>query len=536
MMTRAGIVGYRGAVVLATVLGAVPLVMSCTRTDDTPLPRQDAATTTATESASRPSGPPKRIYAKRFVVPVRSLPSKEGARLGYLRAGVVVQARTAEPVGYDGCKEGWFELQTRGFVCAGRDVIPFDGRKLPEMPPAQPNFDAALPYTFAHTKKSRTPMYRRLPTLEEVALYENPPIGSDLAAAEMPTTEQMVPDAGTASAAESVRAVPDPPSSPPPPGSAINDSATLLDAGAPAVPTLDSLKGERGTVLIRYLERGFLLSLDREMKGPAGKYWRTMSSGYVPASRLFMISGSSMSGLQATSDVTAPALRVGVVMASVATALQWVGPENRKRLRKVETLRLHQAVRVVGQEQVRNRAYWVTEQGWRVAAGDLRVTAVTAPSADLQPNEKWIDVDKATQTLVAYEGARPVFATIVSTGKIKDENDPLQNHDTPAGSFRINSKYVTHTMDGDHAVDGPYSIEDVPYVMYFQLAYALHSAFWHDRFGRPRSHGCINMAPRDAKWLFQWSAPAMPEGWHAVYPTDTEPGTRVVIRGETPKR
>jgi lipoprotein-anchoring transpeptidase ErfK/SrfK len=108
--------------------------------------------------------------------------------------------------------------------------------------------------------------------------------------------------------------------------------------------------------------------------------------------------------------------------------------------------------------------------------------------------------------------------------------------ETPTGRFRILSKHLTHTMDGDHAVDGPYSIEDVPYVMYFQLAYALHSAFWHNGFGRPRSHGCINMAPIDAKWLFDWVTPELPHNWHSVYPTKEHPGTRLYVRGETPVR
>ena len=67
----------------------------------------------------------------------------------------------------------------------------------------------------------------------------------------------------------------------------------------------------------------------------------------------------------------------------------------------------------------------------------------------------------------------PVYATLVSSGRIRDPEDPLQTHDTPTGLWRIRSKYVTHTMDGDHATDGPYSIEDVPYVMYFELAFAL---------------------------------------------------------------
>jgi hypothetical protein len=71
--------------------------------------------------------------------------------------------------------------------------------------------------------------------------------------------------------------------------------------------------------------------------------------------------------------------------------------------------------------------------------------------------------------------------------------------------------------------------------MYFQLAYALHSAFWHDSFGHPHSHGCVNLAPRDAKWLFEFVEPPLPTGWHGVYPKPKQPGTRLYIHGVTPQ-
>ncbi len=87
-------------------------------------------------------------------------------------------------------------------------------------------------------------------------------------------------------------------------------------------------------------------------------------------------------------------------------------------------------------------------------------------------------------------------------------------------------------MDADTASDGPYSIEDVPWVMYFEGSYALHGAFWHNAFGAPRSHGCVNMAPPDAKELFGWVEPQLPEGWHGVYSTESVPGTRVVVHGD----
>src|SRR5699024_3031648 len=112
------------------------------------------------------------------------------------------------------------------------------------------------------------------------------------------------------------------------------------------------------------------------------------------------------------------------------------------------------------------------------------------------------------QTLVAYHsGGEPVFVTLVSTGRVRRPGVEEYDHRTPTGLYRINAKHVTATMDGDSKAGGPYSIQDVPYVMFFYEDYAFHAAIWHDRFGRPKSHGCINMSPADAKWLFEWSAP-----------------------------
>jgi hypothetical protein len=84
-------------------------------------------------------------------------------------------------------------------------------------------------------------------------------------------------------------------------------------------------------------------------------------------------------------------------------------------------------------------------------------------------------------------------------------------------------------MDGATATDGNYAIQDVPWVMYFEGSYALHGAFWHRSFGRVRSHGCVNLGPSDARWLFHWTTPFLPEGWHGVHATDESPGATVVV-------
>ena len=89
--------------------------------------------------------------------------------------------------------------------------------------------------------------------------------------------------------------------------------------------------------------------------------------------------------------------------------------------------------------------------------------------------------------------------------------------------------------DGEYGVtkrrgEGTFELRDVPYIQYFESGYALHAAYWHDVFGTPRSHGCVNLAPVDAHRIFFWTDPPVPAGWHAVNAgEDMGDGTLVVI-------
>ena len=140
--------------------------------------------------------------------------------------------------------------------------------------------------------------------------------------------------------------------------------------------------------------------------------------------------------------------------------------------------------------------------------------------------ELWIDVELATQTLVAYLGDKPVFATLVATG-VGTEGSPLS---TPKGIYRIRAKLLAATMDNlDHTGVAPYSYEEVPFTQYIGRV-ALHGAFWHDQFGAPRSHGCINLTLADAEWLFGFTQPTMAEDEQEVAATEKRPGTIVRVR------
>lgn len=129
--------------------------------------------------------------------------------------------------------------------------------------------------------------------------------------------------------------------------------------------------------------------------------------------------------------------------------------------------------------------------------------------------EKWISVSITKQTLVLYEGTKPVYATLVSTGEA-GLADPDTTTATKRGIFRIHTKHITATMASDE-VGEEFELRDVPYVQYFaDGGFALHGAYWHDRFGIPKSHGCINLSPEDARRLFYWTDPPVPPGWHGA--------------------
>ncbi len=179
----------------------------------------------------------------------------------------------------------------------------------------------------------------------------------------------------------------------------------------------------------------------------------------------------------------------------------------------------------------RGTALEVLEVGKRVltTAGSLPRSAVRLAWArprppDIGPAERWVHVDTDEQTLTAYEGDRLVFATLVSTGK--------RDWETPTGVFRVWLK-VRHARMHGHRVR--YLVEEVPDVLWFGHDVALHAAVWHDRFGVPVSHGCVNVSLADGEWLFRWAPPEVPDGWHSLNPGAAGlPTIWVVVEGTRP--
>ncbi|MCH9680780.1 MAG: L,D-transpeptidase [Deltaproteobacteria bacterium] len=149
----------------------------------------------------------------------------------------------------------------------------------------------------------------------------------------------------------------------------------------------------------------------------------------------------------------------------------------------------------------------VAHDGFAARRDQVRVADAIERPAEVGRDRKWIHIDLDQQLLVAYEGDTPVFTTLVSSGK--------EGFTPPRGLFRVHKKYTSVTMAGPDPDAGTYAVEQVPWTMYYWGSFALHGAYWHDEFGNVRSHGCTNIPPVDARWLFYWGAPALPSGWHA---------------------
>ncbi|OKH39323.1 hypothetical protein NIES2119_06160 [[Phormidium ambiguum] IAM M-71] len=118
--------------------------------------------------------------------------------------------------------------------------------------------------------------------------------------------------------------------------------------------------------------------------------------------------------------------------------------------------------------------------------------------ATLQQSEKrWIEVDLSEQKLTAWEGSNKVYSLTISSGKSATP--------TITGTFTVQTKHVSGRMRGPG-----YNVPYVPYIMYFSGGYAIHGAYWHNRFGTPVSHGCVNLRVSEAEKVFQWASVGTP--------------------------
>jgi hypothetical protein len=444
----------------------------------------------------------------------------KSVRLGYLRYGQKV-AVIADVHKKPNCPEGWYELLYGGFVCAKYATLDLEHPRFKLANP--PDLDAALPYTYGVNLANGTPLYRNVPSRKERLKFEPWLSGRPRKAKVEDDNPYSVP------------AAPDGGEGAPDAGDTPWWQRESPDGGPPAV-TLEDLEEAAGPVA-RRMVKGFFLSLDHQFDAAGTTWWKTVDNFTAPSDRILVAKlATEFHGFWFGHDDATyatknyPPHRIDKLPVAFVLhgSKRWSLDDARKKFEPAEgALDRYDAVGLTGEKaRVGGIEFWQSTEGWWVRSIDVARTEPSPPPERLGAHEKWIDVNLKTQTLVAFEGAAPVYATLISSGR--------NEHETVPGFFRIREKHIAATMDADTATDGPYSIQDVPYIEYFNGSYALHGAFWHASFGAVKSHGCVNLAPWDAKAVFGWTDPVLPEGWHAAYATKDHPGTRVIVHDKAP--
>jgi hypothetical protein len=447
-----------------------------------PVEEEPSPPPAAEAAGAEPEVVPELLALAREVF-VLDRPSADGKKIGYLRAGARVR-RSAEPAGFDGCSGGYYRVAPEGYVCAGPFARLDADHPLARLGRVRADRMAPLPYAYAKAGPVPPILYTRLPEQADLRWAEPEYRGRSKSTLPFGLTPENIPDelaAGRTTPAPFGRYEP----------STLNAGRALPDS---SFALLESFS---------YAGRTYALSADYLL---------------LPADRLEPVRPSTFHGIALEPGET----QVAFVMRRGA---QRFAGDPARGLRVAGALDYREAV-VLSGEQARVGAGLLRELSngdWVRDEGLLLVDTPSDLPSFARGSTTWIRVSLSRQTLVAYEGERPVYATLVSTGK-DGAGDPETTFSTVQGQFRIHTKHVTARMDNDEP-DDEYDHRDVPWVAYFSEGYALHAAYWHDAFGTPRSHGCVNLSPADARFLFHWTEPAVPQLWHGAL----GPGTRVVI-------
>ncbi|HYJ08077.1 MAG TPA: L,D-transpeptidase family protein [Polyangiaceae bacterium] len=417
-------------------------------------------------------------------------------RYGYLRAGAIVSARGPKLVN-DGCEGGWYRINPRGFICLGLGATLDLQHPVVVASQGRPVRSQALPYTYGLSSDTPPLLYFRLPSAQQMSESE----GGDISV-RAANHRQRLRASGLLAALGEL-------GGPPP-----------FLGGDAKLPKPYGVKQP-----LRYVSHAGAAAADSGFAIAKSFEWEkrlfglTTELDVIALDRVKLVKLSEFYGIELAAQEGLPVAfskeRYGQRFDRKENGDFGPGPVMRDR----------EGVKLTGQSKP--GGFLETRDGTWVSEASMRI---------LQPRDswpsfvtgdrKWIDISIKQQSLVAYAGKVAVYATLVSTGRA-GLGDPDETESTPRGTFMIYQKEVASTMDGDEDKGDSYNLRDVPFVQYFHKGYALHGAYWHDEFGKVRSHGCINLAPRDAAWLFEWTDPSVPQEWHGVL--NKERGTVVYI-------
>lgn len=449
---------------------------------------------------------PSRIFADSFIVWIYSRPERDPAPIGYLRAGQSAALRTGQVQTRRGCSGGWYEVRPAGSICADRHTSFRSTRYTEAMAELAPS---AKPHLFSFALSMGTPAYRRVPSQAEWRRAERK-FGSARPRPLPPHWrghEELVGAAG-------------PPEGPLP--------WFLEDGGSVA-------RGPENRLVRREVPFGSMLALTSAFQSHGREFLVSADGTIVPADRMRPFRETSFEGVSIDADRTLPLAwpRKDTTLYSLPDQCRVSGapaaPPGQLEARPArlsegclassnQNARRREVVPLTGRRfEIARQRFLEATDGHLLLESQLFVAAASPSPASSQ--ERWIQFSISQGTLVAYEGERPVFATLASPGiggLPRAGGDSLSDRTTPLGTFRITFKHQSDDMSPEAGEHRSFWIADVPYAMYFKQPFAIHVAYWHESFGEPMSGGCINVSPRDGARLFSWTSPSLPEGWYGV--------------------
>jgi|GEM_PF-2758706 len=186
----------------------------------------------------------------------------------------------------------------------------------------------------------------------------------------------------------------------------------------------------------------------------------------------------------------------------------------------VGNIQQYDIISVQVQKKVNGALWYKIAPGQWIHSAYVRDFVPGERPEEIDDDEKWIEVNLSSQTIYAHKGDKPLYASLIASGR--------PGFETPQGLFRPWSKLSRLPMSGGR-FDLVYQLADVPWVIFFKEDYSLHGTYWHDRFGEVRSAGCVNLSPFDSLWFSNWSEPELLAGQREVRPTVSSPATWVYI-------
>jgi lipoprotein-anchoring transpeptidase ErfK/SrfK len=221
-----------------------------------------------------------------------------------------------------------------------------------------------------------------------------------------------------------------------------------------------------------------------ETQGGRTYYFIPVNHGWMNGEDLQFLTPSTFTGLLLTREVN---FRFGWVLAETQSVNTAGTP--------VQTFKRYQVVHEVPTNEEKPGYIAIGGDEWLPENSAAMVSPVLP--AEAEPNTcRFIYTNLATQTLSVFDQCKLVFATLISSGK---------NSWTFEGRFAIQNKVDFNSISPPEWSTSEYYLQAVPYIMYYYGDFAFHGAYWHDNFGTAASHGCINLAPADAKWLYDWA-------------------------------